>query len=373
MFWKKSPPAPAARPPEARTASPASSAAVDDALDATAGVLRALGKHSFTVDEEPSESIARAFDRWAEHVLVAAPPDGEIDAKDRPSSSAREWRRLVRWVGEHRKKEQIFVERSAKDAREAIWALVDGVGKACAEHGKADGTLRAQASRLKEAASKESISDLKREATSFADNIVQYLEAQNRRLEQQTNDLRERLARMHTQLDEAKREGGTDPLTKLSNRGVFDAALAQQVMLSSVVGTPLCLVMVDIDHFKSVNDRYGHPAGDAVLRAFADCMVRAFPRRSDLVARYGGEEFAILLPSTTWAQARPLVERMNDAIASRELPLGATGTIRVTASAGLATLQPNETAADLVAAADRRLYAAKRAGRNRFVDVDTAA
>ena len=374
MFWKKPPKVaePAASPAIPRASTEPS---VDDVLDATAGVLRALGRHAFTVDEEDGASIGATFDRWAEHVLVAAPPGGDVPTATsgiEPVAGTRQWRQLVRWVTEHRKREQRFVARSTQDAREAIWSLVDGVAKACADHGKADSSLRAQATRLKAAAATDSIAELKREATAFADSTVQYLEAQTHRLEDQTRELRARLATMHTQLDEARREGGTDPLTKLANRGVFDATIVQQATLSSILGAPLSLVLVDIDHFKSVNDRYGHPAGDAVLRELADCLVRAFPRRSDLVARYGGEEFAIVLPGTEAKHALPLVERMSASIASRALDLGGGRIIRVTASAGLASLEGGASVTDLVAAADRRLYAAKRAGRNRVVDTDLA-
>ena len=369
MFWRKTAKGP--EPAKAVAEPPPASGeiSVDDVLDTAADILRALGKHAFSVGEEDKEVIGESFHRCAEHVLIAAPLDKRADDKAPPATSRREWRRVVRIVTDHRKKEQAFVERSTKEAREAIWALVDSVGKACVEHGKADDKLRQQAARLGKAATTESITDLKREATAFASSVVHFLEQQNERLAVETRALRERLANLETQLDEAKKEGGTDPLTKLANRRVFDASLAQQVALATVTGRPVCLVMVDIDRFKSINDRHGHPAGDQVLREVADCLVRAFPRRTDLVARYGGEELAVVLPDTSPQNARALADRMVGLIRSREIDVGAAK-LKVTVSVGVAAHAVGDTPQELVERADRRLYAAKEAGRDRVVDAD---
>jgi diguanylate cyclase (GGDEF)-like protein len=371
MFWRK-----AAKGPEPTKAveEPLTSGevSVDDVLDAAADILRALGKHAFTVGEEDKSLIAESFERCAEHVLIAAPLDKRADDKSPPpQTSRREWRRVVRFVADHRKKEQTFVERSTKEAREAIWALVDSVGRACVEHGKADEKLRSQAARLGKAATTESITELKREATEFASSVVQFLEEQNQRLTVETRTLRERLANLETQLDEAKKEGGTDPLTKLANRRVFDATLAQQAALATVTTRPLSLVMIDIDRFKTINDKHGHPAGDLVLREIADCLVRAFPRRTDLVARYGGEELAVVLPDTSPQNARALAERMVTLIRSREIDVG-SAKLKVTVSVGLAVHAAGEAPTDLLERADRRLYAAKEAGRDRIVDCEPA-
>ncbi len=373
MFWRKAAktiesPAPAQVSPVA----PESGASLDDALDAAAEMLRALGRHAFPIGEEDAGSIGKAFERCAEHVLVVAPLDTSSRNDEAQPSSKRQWRRVVRFVADHRKKEQAYVERSTKEAREAIWALVDGLGRACVEHGKADQTLRSQAARLGQATAAESLTDIKREATAFAATVVAFLEQQNQRLQEQTRDLRERLARLETQLDEAKREGGTDALTRLANRRVFDATLAQQTALATVTGRPLSLVLFDVDHFKAVNDRYGHPAGDQVLREIADAAIRAFPRRTDVVSRYGGEELAVILPDTTGASARMLAERMLSAIRSHVVDVGGAR-VSVTVSAGVAGFTFGDGPAELIAIADRRLYVAKQSGRDRVVENDDVA
>ncbi len=156
----------------------------------------------------------------------------------------------------------------------------------------------------------------------------------------------------------------TDGLTQVANRRHFDERIQEEVDRSQRYGRPLVLLMLDIDHFKKVNDTYGHPAGDAVLRGVAD-VCRASTRTLDLVARFGGEEFAMLLPETDIPGALQLAERIREEIAALPVSYG-RHTIRVTASIGLAATQNGDRGSDqLIKAADEMLYAAKQGGRNR--------
>src|SRR5207247_10733756 len=140
---------------------------------------------------------------------------------------------------------------------------------------------------------------------------------------------------------------------------VFEAALAREVARAGRSGVHLSLVMIDVDHFKAVNDGLGHQAGDEVLRHVGKALAGE-ARETDLAARYGGEEFCVLLPGCGGDEAVIVAERLRAAIASQQQPT------RVTASAGVATLPAD--GADgraLVAAADRALYRAKEQGRDR--------
>jgi diguanylate cyclase (GGDEF)-like protein len=158
----------------------------------------------------------------------------------------------------------------------------------------------------------------------------------------------------------------TDALTGLYNRRLFEARLREEFSRAQRYGDPLGLLMVDLDHFKQVNDRYGHLLGDEVLRGTAE-VLRGCVRDSDLVTRFGGEEFALILPRTPLAGALAVAERIWRALGKARF--GRTGVaIRVTASLGVAGLPAMEVRvpADLVDAADRALYRAKRAGRDRI-------
>jgi diguanylate cyclase (GGDEF)-like protein len=154
----------------------------------------------------------------------------------------------------------------------------------------------------------------------------------------------------------------TDPLTGLANRRHFDAQLARLLVQAELGGSEASLVLVDIDHFKRVNDQHSHVVGDGVLRLVADEMTR-LSRASDLAARIGGEEFAVLLPATGPVEALAVAERLRASVAELDLSELADG-LRITVSAGVAG-SGKSGSRDLLAAADAALYAAKRGGRNR--------
>lgn len=156
---------------------------------------------------------------------------------------------------------------------------------------------------------------------------------------------------------------GTDPLTGLPNRRALEDRLAVEVARANRYGAPLALVMVDLDHFKQVNDRLGHGVGDEVLRRVA-ALLDGGKRVGDLVARQGGEEFVALLPHTDARAALAWAERMRAAVGSAELRTAA-GPLRLTASFGVAAaLAEDEAPAHLLDAADRALYCSKQRGRD---------
>ncbi|MDR6874264.1 diguanylate cyclase (GGDEF)-like protein/PAS domain S-box-containing protein [Bosea sp. BE125] len=163
-----------------------------------------------------------------------------------------------------------------------------------------------------------------------------------------------------------------DGLTGLANRRCFDERLEQEWARASREGTALSVLMIDIDHFKKFNDRYGHPAGDGCLRAVAAVLAAQARRPGDLAARYGGEEFALLLPDTNAEGCELVGKRFCDALRDIQMPHGSNPPSGlVTASLGGATIWPNSHAttgrASLVGAADRALYSAKDGGRDRMV------
>lgn len=163
----------------------------------------------------------------------------------------------------------------------------------------------------------------------------------------------------------------TDPLTGLQNRRYFDDALSEYMREFSAIGRPLGMMIVDLDHFKSVNDTYGHDNGDLVLRAVSLCLLQ-HTRYHDVLARIGGEEFAIILPNTDASGLGKIAERIRHAIADLPIVLNETR-VHVTASFGTAVWDGKEEAKSLFKRADRNLYAAKSGGRNRVIAADGGA
>ena len=157
-----------------------------------------------------------------------------------------------------------------------------------------------------------------------------------------------------------------DGLTGIANRRNFDRTLAQEWNRGQRAGTPLALVMLDVDHFKHFNDHYGHLAGDGCLRALARAMLQAGRRAGDLLARYGGEEFVVLLPDTNAQDALETARHIQKEVWSLALPHAETLPGIVTVSLGVASLVPSRQhiAEELVRQADSALYRAKQSGRN---------
>ncbi|MGB0680945.1 MAG: GGDEF domain-containing protein, partial [Polyangiales bacterium] len=157
-----------------------------------------------------------------------------------------------------------------------------------------------------------------------------------------------------------------DALTQCHNRRYLDDRLRADFAFALRHHTSLTVLMVDLDHFKHVNDHYGHPAGDEVLRQVAAALKTSL-RIEDVVARYGGEEFCVVARGTSLEQAKILAERVRVTVAALQV-IWEGQVLRLSASVGVATLQPGTTFRDvgaLIAAADQALYQAKRAGRNR--------
>ena len=170
--------------------------------------------------------------------------------------------------------------------------------------------------------------------------------------------------------DHLKELAFADPLTKLGNRRFFDQTLLREMPRARRSGQPLSLVTLDIDHFKAVNDTWGHPVGDQVLVAVARAIEQAL-RAYDHVARVGGEEFMVLLPGACLADAETVIGRVCDSIRESARVTVGDQIIAVTCSAGLTCLaHPSETPETLTDRADRALYMAKSAGRNRIVTLD---
>lgn len=159
----------------------------------------------------------------------------------------------------------------------------------------------------------------------------------------------------------------TDGLTGINNRRGFDAALESEWRRAARNGYPLALAMLDVDHFKSYNDHYGHQAGDQCLRTVADLIAAHGRRTSDLVARYGGEEFALLAPATDAQHAMAIARGICDELARLALPHAKSPHGVVTISIGVATAMPDEACSwtTLIEKSDRALYRAKQDGRNR--------
>lgn len=170
---------------------------------------------------------------------------------------------------------------------------------------------------------------------------------------------------LHCQLKDEQRLAAIDALTGIANRLAYEKRIDEEIKRWERFAQPTCLAVWDVDHFKKINDSYGHRAGDRVLRTVAACLSSRI-RSTDFIARYGGEEFVMLLSGTSLTDAQRLIEALRAAVAAIEFHFRGTP-VDVTMSIGLTALAPNDTAESAFDRADKALYRAKQAGRDRCV------
>jgi diguanylate cyclase len=210
-----------------------------------------------------------------------------------------------------------------------------------------------------------SIDSLKEALASVLDE-TRRIEVAHRAIEERAQNTAHEMVELKENLAAMRIEATTDPLTGIGNRKLFDRRLKELVAFAREEKQPISIIFADIDHFKSVNDTFGHQIGDMVLRRVGETLVECVKGR-DLSARYGGEEFVVLLPGTPIKGAYVVAEEIRKTMAEKKLTRKSTGEVlrQITLSLGIAELRHNEEADEMVARADAALYTAKRTGRNR--------
>ena len=248
---------------------------------------------------------------------------------------------------------------SARRSREFLARLYQMVHSTVEE-------LNAHGSKLEEVS--QELADVKDTESLTVLTAVSKVLDHNRQMQERLQLAESRMREQAQLLELQVQQAATDPLTGLANRRAFDRELARRTAEFRRFGRIFTLVLIDVDHFKRFNDRYGHPAGDVALRELAAVFSQQV-RDIDLVARYGGEEFAIILPGADFTTTFEAAERLRAAVAALREPHDGVPEGIVTVSVGVASLVPSAGAAgeQLIALADARLYEAKRSGRNRVV------
>jgi diguanylate cyclase len=202
---------------------------------------------------------------------------------------------------------------------------------------------------------------------------IGYLITENNKMRKETGNLQSHLKESHLKIENlrenlevAEEAGMRDSLTSLWNRRAFDRMLTMQVETAPQKNAPLCVVLADIDHFKKINDNFGHLIGDEILRLVANTISKNVKGR-DFVSRFGGEEFAIILPQTSLENALKLATQMKHQLEIQKWVISKRNEVlgTVTASFGVAQLRPGEHGDVFLGRADKKLYEAKGAGRNR--------
>jgi diguanylate cyclase len=196
-------------------------------------------------------------------------------------------------------------------------------------------------------------------------SATRVMQQRNEALEHQLETSAQEVRALNARVEEIRKESHVDALTGLANRRGFDAKLEEAAARRDGSNTSVCVLMGDVDHFKMFNDKWGHSAGDQVLRLVAQAF-KAHTQEGDTVARIGGEEFVVILADTTLERAIGVAEEICKAVSSKKVVRRATGETlgTITVSIGVARLEQGESVTDMIERADACLLAAKQAGRN---------
>ena len=197
------------------------------------------------------------------------------------------------------------------------------------------------------------------------------MEETNKVLENQLADSTDEIGQLRDDLEDMRKEALTDALTGIANRKLFDMELRSQARDAMETGESLCLLMLDIDHFKKFNDTFGHQTGDQVLKLLASTMTKAV-KGNDIPARYGGEEFTVILPQTDLPGAKQVAESIRQRVSSKTLVNRTTKEDlgKLTISVGVSKFEFGESLTDFLKRADQALYKAKNSGRDCVVSQD---
>jgi len=347
------------------------------ALDTVASMLRSMAEFALEQERVDPAIFRQQAEGWAQHVIMAAPPPMVAPPPAPPEkggagSGRRDWQGVRQFVRDYCRSSAQHSTGVAADLRHVIWVFVRNFSQAFALDEQLDDQMQQQVARLEKLVEASAASELRREVLDVVGRLTQAFEERRHRQRVQMTTLGDTVRTLGDELESARREGEMDPLTGVFNRKAFDAYLDRTVEVFNAFRQEMCLLVIDVDNFKAINDSCGHAVGDQVLREVADAIGKVFLRKSDFVSRFGGDEFAVILRETPLANALPLAERVLSRVRAVRVKAGGAE-VALTVSMGGAAMEPGDDARGWFERADRGLYGAKSAGRNRLAIGERAA
>lgn len=311
-------------------------------------------KHLIEVDSHPVRKTRESFDEFAKLILNSQPQERE-----------KALFRLRQFFSSYRLAEHSYIEKTFDDFKNIIWDFVDELSVDLLQEQFQNSEVQSSLEQLKEAVEANSIDQLKTNARHFIDTYVEIQSKNSERFDRRVTAIQKNLDKVQKKLVEANHSMNIDHLTKAFNRKSFEERMNMVLRLTKASMKPASLLMLDIDHFKHVNDTYGHAMGDFVLVELVEMLKGCFNKDTDFVARLGGEEFSVLLSDQGLSEA---VDRAQDLInrVRSEVFVKDDMQLSFTISIGVAQLEDGEDMDAWMKRADEALYASKNNGRNRY-------
>ncbi len=311
-------------------------------------------RHLFEIEKWPLRKVREILDEFAKQLINSENPNNE-----------KLLFRLRQFFSTYRIDEYSYVQNTFDDFKGIIWDFADQLGEDIRFEQDRDVEVKNSLSELREAVESESIEDLRSKSREFIDFYVSYQTQKDVRRSERMTSIQKNLSNMKQRLEEAQEDGRRDHMTGAFNRKSFDAKMASVAVVADDPGHPACLILLDIDHFKKVNDQYGHDTGDLVLKELVKTLKSKFNTDNAQVARIGGEEFAIILEGTHLSQAVALGEATLKLVRAMSITHGAHN-FSFTISMGISHKLKDETVDDWLKRTDIALYESKHNGRDRL-------
>lgn len=336
---------------------------LDGAIDTLGTLYRTLGDTSFPLENDTDPDVFRdVCASLACHVEngSAVPACGIDQSPD----GRRNWSALRRFFADRRRDEKAFVTERLGDYREVVRDLTTSLRRIGQRDRDTEAAVRQGLDNIECSMAAGSLDQIRSVVEETIHSVSETFARQKQEYEEQIRELKSRMSSLRQDLVAAREEMVRDPLTDAYNRGAFDTAIVQSINTHFMLNLPITFILIDLDNFKTINDTWGHSAGDEVLRGVGECLARSFIRKSDFVARYGGDEFAVILNDTTAANSTSLIKRFLELVTEIRVP-NAPEDLGISCSAGYTEITTGDTSKALINRADAALYQAKRAGRNR--------
>ncbi len=316
-------------------------------------ILDLYHKHLIDVDTHPVRKVRETLDRFGKEI-----------ANPERASADRALFDLRQWFSSYRIDETTYIQNTFDDFKRIVWDFADQLSSEMTDEKASDDEVKASLDGLREAVESNSIEALRSKSKEFIHFYIDRHEKKSERRQKRLTQVRRSLGSVKKQLMEANQSMRTDHLTGALNRRSFDERLKNQWRMFSLEKKPVSLIILDIDHFKKINDSHGHDLGDFVLKECVQMLQTSFHREQDAVCRIGGEEFAIILPGLKAEEANVFAEAALQRI-RKEVIISGDVQIRFTVSMGIAQLADGEAWDQWLKRADTALYNSKNTGRNR--------
>lgn len=320
--------------------------------------LDILSKNLLDLEHHPLRKTREQLDEFSKSLLQTT----------EPADSDKLLFKIRQFYSAHRVEEYGFIQKTLEEFKTIIWDFADQLGEDLNQEKVDEVKLKTQLEDLREAVEAGAIDRLKAKSRTFIDTYIQYQTKKNERRSKRLGTMSKSLGTMKKQLSQAQKDLKVDHLSQAYNRRSFDDQLRKYQQLYALSKGNVSLLICDIDHFKKINDAYGHDIGDHVIKECVRFLKESFPRDNDFVARIGGEEFAVILPDYDAESARLKVEQCLNRIRKEKLVQVSeqkTLEIQFTISAGVAQLIFDESFDQWMKRADTALYASKNSGRNK--------